>query len=281
MNKKSDEFRIQEGLREVAGLCLLHDSLMKLVFNNNNEAAELLLNTVLAREDLQVINVSTQRTFISPSVNGRTIVIDIYAKDAEDKVYNVEVQRSDSGADVRRARFHSSMMDVNMLEAGQAFSELHDSYVIFITENDVMKRNLPLYHVNRVIEELGEGFYDGSHIIYVNAAYKDDKHPVGRLMHDFRCTNTKDMYNEVLAQQVRYFKESEGGKENMVCKFEELAKEWGADMAQDMAQDIEKERNLERARRALATGKYSPEEIAELFEITVEELLEEESLQSV
>lgn len=43
------------------------------------------------------------------------------------------------------------------------------------------------------MQELGEKFGDGSHIIYVNGQYKNDSDPIGRLMHDFRCTNAADM----------------------------------------------------------------------------------------
>lgn len=31
-----------------------------------------------------------------------------------------------------------------------------------------------IYHINRVIEETGESFHDGSHIIYVNGTYRED-----------------------------------------------------------------------------------------------------------
>ena len=67
------------------------------------------------------------------------------------------MQRADSGADVHRARFHSSMLDTKMLKAKQKFKEIHDSYVIFITENDYMKKGLPLYHVERVVQETEGG----------------------------------------------------------------------------------------------------------------------------
>ena len=40
-----------------------------------------------------------------------------------------------------------------------------ETYVIFITENDVLKGNLPLYHIERRIEELELAFGDESHII--------------------------------------------------------------------------------------------------------------------
>ena len=80
-----------------------------------------------------------------------------------------------------------------------------------------------MYHVERVIKETGVDFGDGSHIIYVNGSYKNDEDPIGKLMHDFRCTSSVDMFYPLLAKQVKYFKETEGGRK-IVCKaFEDLA----------------------------------------------------------
>ena len=61
-----------------------------------------------------------------------------------------------------------------------------------------MDKGLPLYHVERIIQETKERFEDGSHIIYVNGSYKNDDDPVGKLMHDFRCTSSIDMFDDEL-----------------------------------------------------------------------------------
>jgi hypothetical protein len=50
-----------------------------------------------------------------------------------------DLQRSDNGADPHRARYHSSVMDVENLDKDQDYRELPDSYVIFITEKDYYK----------------------------------------------------------------------------------------------------------------------------------------------
>lgn len=115
------------------------------------------------------------------------------------------------------------MIDTKMLKAGQEFKEIHDSYVIFITASDVIGAGCPLYHIDRMIKETGAYFGDGSHIIYVNGSYKDDSDPIGKLMHDFRCMSSADMFYPQLAKQVKYFKETEGGREIMCQVFEELA----------------------------------------------------------
>ena len=213
----------QETLEAIGKLNLLDDNLMTLVFDRNIEATELLLNVILQRNDLKVLEVVAQREYKNPMPGGRFITIDIYAKDGKDKVYDIEVQRASAGADVHRARFHSSMIDTKMLKAGQKFNEIHDSYVIFITASDVMGAGCSLYHIDRVIKETGAYFGDGSHIIYVNGSYKDDSDPVGKLMHDFRCLSSVDMFYPALAKQVRYFKETEGGQDIMCQVFEELA----------------------------------------------------------
>ena len=93
-----------------------------------------------------------------------------------------------------------------MLKSGQKFRELKDSYVIFIYKHDKFRRGLPLYHIKRYVEETGNEFRDGSNIIYVNGAYKGDDE-IGRMLHDFRSKNSKDIYNKELAEGVRHYKE--------------------------------------------------------------------------
>lgn len=83
----------------------------------------------------------------------------------------------------------------------------------------MLKKNLPIYHVDRIIRETGEDFGDEAHIIYVNSQIKDDT-KLGRLMQDFTCTNPDDMNYPVLAQRVRYFKEDTKGVATMCRAFE-------------------------------------------------------------
>ena len=58
-------------------------------------------------------------------------------------------------------------------------------------------------------------FNDGSHIVYVNAAMTETGTALGKLMHDFRATRPEEMYHDVLAEHVRYFKEAKKGAKPM------------------------------------------------------------------
>ena len=125
--EKQDDLKRKETLEAIEKLCLLDDNLMTLVFDRNIEATELLLNVILQRNDLKVLEVIGQREYKNPMIGGRSITIDIFAVDGDGKVYDVEVQRASAGADVHRARFHSSMIDTKMLKAKRLLCNIYNS----------------------------------------------------------------------------------------------------------------------------------------------------------
>ena len=117
------------------------------------------------------------------------------------------------------------MIDVNHLAAGEAHSALKDTYVIFITENDVLHEDRIISRIERSIQESGKLFNDGSHIVYVNGAKRGNDSELARLLQDFFCSNPDDMHNKKLAQRARYLKFNEGGITEMCELMEELARE--------------------------------------------------------
>ena len=210
------EKKHQEDLQRLRGFRLLDDDFMTKVFEDIS-CAELLLRIILNDEGIRVLEAHSQRGI--KNLQGRSVKLDILAVDSHNRVFNVEVQRSDRGAGAKRARYNSALIDANVTEPGDQYEDLNETFVIFITENDVMKAGLPIYHIDRVVRETGKLFEDEEHIIYVNSQIKDET-KLGRLMHDFSCTDAKDMYNKVLADRVRYFKEDERGVEIMCREME-------------------------------------------------------------
>lgn len=210
------EKKHQEDLQRLRGFRLLDDDFMTKVFEDIS-CAELLLRIILNDEGIRVLEAHSQRGI--KNLQGRSVKLDILAVDSHNRVFNVEVQRSDRGAGAKRVRYNSALIDANVTEPGDQYEDLNETFVIFITENDVMKAGLPIYHIDRVVRETGKLFEDEEHIIYVNSQIKDET-KLGRLMHDFSCTDAKDMYNKVLADRVRYFKEDERGVEIMCREME-------------------------------------------------------------
>ena len=205
-------------------LTLFDDDLMSRVFDGNITATELILRIIMG-EEVKVLKVNSQNTLKNPEIGGRNIVLDVRALDVNGREINIEVQGNAEGAHVKRARFHSAMIDSRSLKAGQDFKEMKDSYVIFIYKGDKFRQGLPIYHIDRYVEEKEVPFGDGSHIIYVNGSYIGDDE-IGYLIRDFYQKNAKDIFYKELADGVKHFKENEEGREIMCEAVEKYAKEY-------------------------------------------------------
>ena len=251
----------QEDLQRLRGFCLLDDDFLTKCFEGDTASIELVLQIVLEKPDLKVLDVRTQ-VFVENLLN-RSVRFDILATDSTGAKINVEIQRADKGAGRKRARYNSSMMDATLLKKGDDFDNLPETWVVFITENDVIGKGLPLYPVERCFLGTGERFEDGSHILYVNGAYRGDT-PIGKLMHDFSCTNAADMYYTTLADRVRFFKESKEGI-LIMCKVME-------DMRKESLQEGVKEGAINTAKRMLTDGILTLEKIAEYAGLPLDEV---------
>ena len=233
---------------------------MTKVFQDDKECIELILHILIENPELRVTK--TQAQYQIENLRGRSVRLDIYATDAAGKRYNIEVQRTDEGASAKRARYNSSLIDANALKEGETVKNLPETYVIFITENDVLGGNKSIYHIDRRVLQTGEEFGDQAHIIYANASCQEDT-PIGRLMHDFKCANPDEMYYDLLKEKTRYYKESEKGRAEMSGVQEELYEE-------GRAEGREEERRDDILR--LLKRNYSIAQIAEIKEMKPEEV---------
>lgn len=266
-----DENEIRQIVRN---LCMMNNKFMNRMLDGNIEAAEIMLRVMMKDDTIKVIDVGIQ-SFIQ-NLYGHSAQMDILAQDGLGRYFNVEIQRSDEGAPVRRARYYSSVLDTKFLLPGVDYDELPDSYVIFITENDVLKKELPLYHVNRTIEEDGTAFGDGSHIMYVNSKIQDDT-PLGRLMQDMYCTDPAQLHYKEFAERMQYLKYNKEGEEKMTDIIEAYAQKVAKQAAKEAARKAEKKTKKntlkDMALKLLKRGD-SVEEVVELTSLPLESVRE-------
>ena len=101
------EQKHKEDLQRLRGFRLLDDDFMSKVFEDT-ACAEFLLQIILQRHDLKVQSVQGQ--YDIKNLQGRSIRLDILAVDSNNRIYNIEIQRSDRGAGAKRARYNSSLI---------------------------------------------------------------------------------------------------------------------------------------------------------------------------
>lgn len=254
------EERYRKYQSKIQKFCLMDDTFMNKVFEDK-KCTELVLRIILDRDDLIVDHVNCQQDI--KNLQGRSIRMDILAHDSKNVIYNIEVQNDDAGADPKRARYNSSLLDANITEAGDKYSQLKETYIIFITKNDVLGKGLPIYHIDRMIKETGEKFEDETHIIYVNSLIQNET-KLGKLMQDFWCKRGEDMNYDVLAERVSFFKEKKEGV-NEMCEILDEVKEEGKNEGR-------KEGRLETLIELVGDGTLSILKAAEMANMSEEEL---------
>ena len=155
---------------------------------------------------------------IKPFYSTKGVRLDVYLKD-EDKIIDVEMQTYKQDAIGKRTRYYQSMIDIDSLMKGQDYSELLDSYVLFICNYDPFEKvkgvgfGLPCYTFRNTCAENPAVPLDDKSIkvIYNASAYEtvEDK-DVRDFLH-FVMTNDPggNDFNRLISETVAKLKDND------------------------------------------------------------------------
>ncbi|MCR4580359.1 MAG: Rpn family recombination-promoting nuclease/putative transposase [Treponema sp.] len=180
----------------------------------------------------------------------------------------------------KRTRYYQSMIDIDSLIKGQDYSELKDSYILFICKSDPFRNEsdkeygLPCYTFNNRCNECDNVKLNDktTKVIYNASGYKNEKDARIRALLHFICTNEpgEDDLSNRLSSLVEKIKENDKFRRNYAAMnlhdrdIERAAKKEG--IAQGIAQGITQgaaEKAVEAASQLIKMGKLSLEEIAQ------------------
>ena len=282
-------------------LCPFDDVLFRCIIKDNYPLAERILRILLRNPKLRVVSLKTQ-VDMKRLAGSRSLCLDVVTvtqTPAEKpkqpdlrEIQDLEVEGSRDRANPYRARYHSSVLDVENLKVGQDFKELPVTWTIFITEEDYFRRGQPFYRVERAVFDGEETttsqlFQDGAHILYVNGEYADEsgKHAdFARLMHDFHTADWQQMRIPEMGEAVQRFKKTERGKKKVSKALQELIDEEVADavavntrnVTQSVTQSV-----TQRIASALLKSGDSPEKVSQATGLSMEETLALEEMIAV
>ena len=113
---------------------------------------------------------------ISPHYKSKGIRLDVYVEDSN-RVYDIEIQNVLDENLAKRTRYYQSMMDIDLLLKGKNYTELKESFVIFVCKEDFFGLNLPCYSFSNICKENPDlQLGDESHKIIFNAsAFANEK----------------------------------------------------------------------------------------------------------
>lgn len=259
------------------------------------ELLELLLNIKIERIEIPV----AERSF-KVDYDSKGIRFDVYVKDGTGRCFDIEIQTTNRTNLAKRARYYQGLMDVDSLVSGADYSELNESYVIFLCMEDAFGNGLPVYDFHQVCKQDSEVLLnDGTHKVFFNAS-KYDKMPTESLREFFKFLNGLNAasdFTDQLEQKVRYAKTNAQWRHRFMTweqemriqvkeKSEQLAKEMAKDLANEMVEDrvnamradIEKEakemaaEKVEETAKKLLAEKIAPEVVAKCTGLSLEQV---------
>ncbi len=171
---------------------------------------ERLLHTKISRIEYPKLQDS-----ITPFYTSKGVRLDVYVEDGN-RVFDVEMQCRNIDSIEKRVRYYQSMIDVDNLSKGADYSELKETYVIFICKNDPFSFGCPRYEVKSYLEgdngkrKIEEAYNDNSHKLFFNArAYEDEKDDDLKAFLHYVCKNeatdnfTKELEGMIMELKTR------------------------------------------------------------------------------
>ena len=195
---------------------------------------KLFLEALLGKE-IRRIQFIQKQTDLSDSYDYHGIRLDVYLNDDEGTVYNIEMQTTNKDDLERRIRFYQSGIDRTALEKGTYYSELAESYVIFVCSFDYYHKGLAVYERESHIKGLPDiSFDDGSHALILNSNYTTGNANAAILEfltyikeNDFKVLFASPLMKEVqkAVEAVRNDKEKEVAYMTFAQKMEDVLRE--------------------------------------------------------
>lgn len=159
---------------------------------NNNQNLEARERRIAEARSLNLFVKSVRTQYRISRMVSHDAILDVYAEDTDGKLYNTEVQRTDTVNHARRTRFYTSMIDSECLQKGKNYDEMPEVYILYISRTDLW-----------------------------NAAVNDHS-AAAQLMKFFKTADPNDMSQGDLSRRVHFLKSEEGGYQVM-C---EISEKW-------------------------------------------------------
>ncbi len=187
--------------------------------SNDFMFAKVMRNPELCKEmlerllDIQIdhIEYPEEQKVIDISKDSKSVRLDVYLKDEKGTVYNIEIQTTNKKNLPKRTRYYAGMIDLNAIEKGADYTELPQSFVIFICTFDALGKGLWRYAFeNRCKEDNALLLKDGTAKIFFNTTgikgnISEDTKNILKFIEN---NTTEDDFTEKLAQEVRKIKKN-------------------------------------------------------------------------
>lgn len=202
------------------------DDMFFRLLSGHKEVCQEILETLLEEDDLTVTQAYPQCELVGIK---RSVILDALCTVSAKRLVNIEVQKDHKNDDLRRTRFHASLITAHYTDKNALFSEVPDVTVIYISEYNTLNAKHPVSVVTRVTENddgIFEKINDGETIIFATTAVNDHSRKSRLLQRMIDNTPFWDEEFHKLSEAVNYYKCTREGN-GIMCKLAEELKDEG------------------------------------------------------
>lgn len=127
------------------------DSFMFYLAMQDEEICKGVIERLLGIKIKKIEYLNTEET-MKVDYEARSIRLDVYTE-ADNKIYDVEVQTYKEDDIGKRLRYYQSVIDIDNLKHGQSYSKLKESIIIFIATKDLFRYGRARYTFSNICHE--------------------------------------------------------------------------------------------------------------------------------
>lgn len=175
------------------------------VLAGNIPAVQYIIDTIIGTGKVTVNQVRLHLGNADDALGAFT-ALTVEGTGAEGQMADIEIEIAEKNLHPKYERLRIATTGHYYLAPNPDDDIISDVYMIYIIKGDFCDMGLPVYHGLNQVFANGEYICDandGLFCFYVNGDFRDPQHPIGRMMHDFYCTDPEDMLVPVLKEAVR------------------------------------------------------------------------------
>ena len=173
----------------------LSDFALFLTVMKRRKAYQNTLSIILDEPDIRLKDVKVEQVILNKS-GKRAIRLDAWALSDDDRQFDMEMQNdTDQDSIPKRSRFYQGLMDSPVLKSGKRtkYRQLPSSTIIFITQDDIFKKDLAKYTFVEQCEEVkGLRLEDGTTKIFLNMTSKNGSKELISLLQYMKKTDIEN-----------------------------------------------------------------------------------------
>ena len=170
----------------------LSDFVLFLSVMKDKRAYQNALSIILDEPNIEIQEVKVEQVILNKA-GLRAIRLDAWALAVDERQFNMEMQNSSNSDYIpKRSRFYQGLMDSPFLKSGKStkYKELPSTVIIFITQDDIFKRDRVKYTFREKCEEIDDLWLeDGTTKIFQNMTSKNGSKELVSLLQYMKNTD--------------------------------------------------------------------------------------------